>query len=193
MYRLIKQDEKMLPLKKANSLFVEMYYYGPEIIRYADGFHKLFDKPTPPGKYTKDEKKQREIENQKIYDAELAKRKSSLKGYFKNYFKRAAGQKHRTKPQIFLMQCVSNKQHCYTEFIPAKNPKECGEYLLEAAEDPSWFNRVFKEAGTGLEATVYMENILDELGLKYDELEFATVNYPDLKDRASNSRSYHLF
>ncbi|MCT4580781.1 MAG: S46 family peptidase [Flavobacteriales bacterium] len=85
LYRLIKQDEKMLPLKKANSLFVEMYYYGPEIIRYADGFYKLFDKPTPPGKYTKDEKKQREIENQKIYDATLAKKKAGLKGYFKNY------------------------------------------------------------------------------------------------------------
>lgn len=85
LHRLITQDEKMLPLKKANSLFVEMYYYGPEIIRFADGFYKLFDKPAPLGKFSKDEKKQRILENQKIFDAELAKKKAGIKSYFKDY------------------------------------------------------------------------------------------------------------
>ena len=83
--RLIQQDSDMLPLKKANSLFVELYYYGPEIIRFADGFHTLFDDVTPEGKFTKDERKLRETENQKKYDAALATKKAGIENYFKNY------------------------------------------------------------------------------------------------------------
>ncbi len=85
LMRLLAQDARMLPLKRANSLFVELYYYGPEVIRFADGFSTLFDAEVAPGKYTKDEVELRETNNQKIFDAELAKRKTSVAGFFKNY------------------------------------------------------------------------------------------------------------
>jgi len=80
LHRLIRQDEKMLKFKKASSLFVELYYYGPEIIRFADGFHKLFDE-----QMTKKEKKVKKVELQKIFDKELAVKKKEVAGYFKNY------------------------------------------------------------------------------------------------------------
>lgn len=82
---LIEQDRKMLPLKKSKSLFVEIYYYGPEIIRYAEGYSKLFDKKTPAGNYSKDEKEQREKNNNKTYNKELKIQKRKIEGYFKNY------------------------------------------------------------------------------------------------------------
>lgn len=85
LHRLIQQDAKMLPLKKANSLFIELFYVGPEVIRFADGFYSLFDEKTPPGKYTKDEVNQRTLENQKKYDAALAAKKANIDAYFKNY------------------------------------------------------------------------------------------------------------
>ncbi len=70
----------MLKFKKANSLFVELYYYGPEIIRFSDGFHKLFDE-----EMDKKEAKTKKEELQKIFEKELEAKKKGVSGYFKNY------------------------------------------------------------------------------------------------------------
>ncbi len=84
LLNLLAQDSKMLPLKKANSLFVELYYYGPAIIRYADAFEELFqEKIINKKEMTKDEIKLIESENQKVFDAAVAKRKAGLEGFFK--------------------------------------------------------------------------------------------------------------
>lgn len=115
LIRLLAQDSRMLPLKKANSLFVELYYYGPEVIKYADGFSTLFDPEVPSGKYSKDEINLRETENQKVYDAELAKRKASVEGFFKNY--EVAVDKNIFKELIPLFIKYSDKKLIPTELL----------------------------------------------------------------------------
>ena len=80
LHRLIRQDEKMLKFKKASSLFVELYYYGPEIIRFADGFHKLFDEELP-----KKEQKEKKDALHQVFEKELASKKKGVASYFKNY------------------------------------------------------------------------------------------------------------
>ncbi len=79
----IEQYSKVLPQLKANysglekyalarDYFIEVWYYGPEVIRFANGYKNLVEN------YASLEK------NGKL-SKELEKRMNSVKGYFKNY------------------------------------------------------------------------------------------------------------
>ncbi|MFT5602234.1 MAG: Tfp pilus assembly protein PilF [Flavobacteriales bacterium] len=68
-YKNVLQDlklnqEKFIKYDLANSLFVEIWYYGPEILRFSNGFSGLQGDD---------------------FDAELLKLKDGIAGYFKNY------------------------------------------------------------------------------------------------------------
>jgi len=108
------------------------------------------------------------------------------KDCFETYFKKAGGKRTRKKPKIFLMQEVAYDQHGYTDFIPAKNLKQCGEYLLKEAESAEWYDEVLQDMCAGLGASYPMEELLEELGLEDDELSFATYKakvLPVLKEK----------
>ena len=63
--KLFLVEEKKIKYQLAYSLFIELWYYGPEIIRFSNGFNKL--------------------EKEKDFEEKSLKKRESIKNYFKNY------------------------------------------------------------------------------------------------------------
>ncbi|MBL7955208.1 MAG: S46 family peptidase [Flavobacteriales bacterium] len=61
-----------VPLATARDLFVEMVYYGPEILRFADGFRELTEEHL-------------RLVSEGKFDAKAAERLAALPGFFKDY------------------------------------------------------------------------------------------------------------
>lgn len=84
--KLLEQDGKMLKFKKANSLFYEVFYYGPELIRFADGFYKLLEQPIEHADaMSKAELKAEKLKQEESYKKNLEAKKKGVDGFFKNY------------------------------------------------------------------------------------------------------------
>ena len=58
-------ENNKIKYQLAYSLFIELWYYGPEIIRFSNGFEKL--------KFVDD------------FSKEIKKKQKNIAGYFKNY------------------------------------------------------------------------------------------------------------
>jgi hypothetical protein len=63
--KLFLVEEKKIKYQLAYSLFIELWYYGPEVIRFSNGFNKL--------------------EKEKDFEQKCIEKRESIKSYFKNY------------------------------------------------------------------------------------------------------------
>lgn len=61
-----------VPLATARDLFVEMVYYGPEILRFADGFRELTEEHL-------------RLDGEGKFEAKAAERSAALPGFYKDY------------------------------------------------------------------------------------------------------------
>ena len=68
-----KTYEEIEPYQFSRDYFIEIFYYGPELMRYADGFNKLI------------KLLEADSVQQELIDEEIAKQKKRAVGYFKNY------------------------------------------------------------------------------------------------------------
>lgn len=82
----------------AREMFIEYFYYGPEVYRFAYGFKKLVED------YDK-------LKASNEFDAELEKIKKSTKGFYKNYNKEVDEQVHKSLTKLYLDYIKAGEEH----------------------------------------------------------------------------------
>ena len=113
---LFKVENKKITYQLAYSLFIEMWYYGPEVIRFSNGFRKLSVND--------------DFENNVI------KKRKSIKNYFKNYDRNVDINIFKSLLPIYLKHLDNSleSQSINNQINKYSNVNEFVEYLFDKSK-----------------------------------------------------------
>ena len=108
--KLFELENKKVEAQMAYNMFVEFYYYGPEMMRWATGFNKLA--------------------NSKEFDKEAKKKLKNMQNFFKNYDVNIDKKVFASLVPVYLKHV--NKEMLSKELIDLVNKYPSSEEMVEA-------------------------------------------------------------